>query len=109
MTTTLQGTDAELKGALTEELAWPAGLNSANIGVAAGDGPVTLSGEVESHPEKVRAEHAIWPTMRAWAPSTGGPFAVGTPGGRGRRLDHIRRHQRRERPTHRELATLPAS
>ena len=46
MTPTLQMTDAELKGAVTEELVWPAGLNSANIGVAADDGAVTLSGEV---------------------------------------------------------------
>ena len=59
MTTTLQRTDAELQGAITEELVWTAGLNSANIGVAADDGAVTLSGEVESYPEKMRAEHAM--------------------------------------------------
>ena len=59
MTQTLQRTDAELKGAVTEELVWTAGLNSANIGVAADDGAVTLSGEVESYPEKLRAEQAM--------------------------------------------------
>ena len=59
MTTTPQRTDAELKSAVTEELVWTAGLNSANIGVAADDGAVTLSGEVESYPEKLRAEHAM--------------------------------------------------
>jgi osmotically-inducible protein OsmY len=59
MTQTLQKTDTELKGAVNEELAWTAGLNSANIGVAADDGAVTLSGEVESYPEKLRAEHAM--------------------------------------------------
>lgn len=59
MTQTLQKTDAQLKGAVTEELVWTAGLNSANIGVAVDDGAVTLSGEVESYPEKLRAEHAM--------------------------------------------------
>jgi osmotically-inducible protein OsmY len=59
MTQTLQKTDAELKSAVTEELVRTAGLNSANIGVAANDGAVTLSGEVESYPEKLRAEHAM--------------------------------------------------
>jgi osmotically-inducible protein OsmY len=49
MTQTLQKTDAALKGAVTEELVWAACLDSANIGVAADDGAVALSGEVGSY------------------------------------------------------------
>jgi len=41
MTQTLQRTDAEIKGAVNEELVWTAGLNSANIGVSVDDGAVT--------------------------------------------------------------------
>ena len=58
MTQTLHRSDAELKNAVDDELAWTAGVDSAHIGVAVMDGGVTLSGEVDSYPEKLRAEHA---------------------------------------------------
>jgi osmotically-inducible protein OsmY len=58
MTQTLHRTDAELKSAVADELTWTAGVDSAHIGVAVLDGGVTLSGEVDSYPEKLIAEHA---------------------------------------------------
>ena len=58
MTQTLHKSDAELKSAVTDELAWTAGVDNAHIGVAVMDGGVTLSGEVDSYPEKLIAEHA---------------------------------------------------
>lgn len=58
MTQTLHRTDAMLKSAVVDELGWTPGLNSTNVGVAANNGTVTLSGEVESYPEKLRAEEA---------------------------------------------------
>ncbi|HEV2639061.1 MAG TPA: BON domain-containing protein [Actinocrinis sp.] len=58
MTQTLHRSDAELKSAVTDELAWTAGVDNAHIGVAVMDGGVTLSGEVDSYPEKLIAEHA---------------------------------------------------
>jgi osmotically-inducible protein OsmY len=58
MTQTLHRSDAELKSAVTDELAWTAGVDNAHIGVAVLDGGVTLSGEVDSYPEKLIAEHA---------------------------------------------------
>jgi osmotically-inducible protein OsmY len=58
MTQTLHRTDAELKSAVAAELTWAAGVDSAHIGVAVLDGGVTLSGEVDSYPEKLIAEHA---------------------------------------------------
>jgi len=51
-------TDTELKQAVTDELRWLPYLNSAKIGVAVNDGAVMLSGEVDSYPEKLQAEHA---------------------------------------------------
>jgi len=51
-------TDTELKQAVTDELRWLPYLNSTKIGVAVNDGAVMLSGEVESYPEKLQAEHA---------------------------------------------------
>jgi osmotically-inducible protein OsmY len=56
MTQTLHRSDAELKTAVDDELAWTAGVDNAHIGVAVMDGGVTLSGEVDSYPEKLRAE-----------------------------------------------------
>jgi osmotically-inducible protein OsmY len=58
MTHSLHRTDAELKSAVADELTWTAGVDSAHIGVAVLDGGVTLSGEVDSYPEKLIAEHA---------------------------------------------------
>jgi osmotically-inducible protein OsmY len=59
MTQNLHRTDAQLKDAITEELAWTAGINSIKIGVSVSDGAVTLSGEVETYPEKRLAEKAV--------------------------------------------------
>ncbi|MBS2531725.1 BON domain-containing protein [Catenulispora sp. NF23] len=59
MTQTQQKTDGALKVAIISELAWTAGVDSAHVGVAVTDGAVTLSGEVESYPEKLRAEKAV--------------------------------------------------
>ena len=59
MTQTLLRTDAQLKTAVTEELEWSLpGVDQTHIGVAVNHGAVTLSGEVESWPEKQLAEHA---------------------------------------------------
>jgi len=51
-------TDIDLKQVVTDELRWLPYLNSAKIGVAVNDGAVMLSGEVDSYPEKLQAEHA---------------------------------------------------
>lgn len=51
-------TDAELKRAVIAELDWNPRINSTHIGVAVDHGAVTLSGEVESYPEKYLAEKA---------------------------------------------------
>ncbi|MDQ6615662.1 MAG: BON domain-containing protein [Actinomycetota bacterium] len=58
MTQTLQRTDADLKDAVAEELAWTPSVNSAHIGVAVDHGAVTLSGEVDTYPERLQAEKA---------------------------------------------------
>ncbi|MGZ6855275.1 MAG: BON domain-containing protein, partial [Mycobacteriaceae bacterium] len=50
--------DDELKDAVVEELRWTPSVNSTHIGVAVTDGAVTLSGEVETYPEKALAEKA---------------------------------------------------
>jgi osmotically-inducible protein OsmY len=52
--------DAALKTALDDELAWTAGVDNAHVGVGVSGGAVTLSGEVESFPEKWLAEHAAF-------------------------------------------------
>ena len=51
-------TNVELQRAVMEELAWEPSVDAAEIGVAAEDGVVTLSGEVKSLPEKWAAEKA---------------------------------------------------
>ncbi|KUL41257.1 BON domain-containing protein [Actinoplanes awajinensis] len=59
MTQTLHRTDEQLKAAVTDELKWSTpGVSDTNVGVAVNHGAVTLSGEVESWPEKQLAEHA---------------------------------------------------
>jgi osmotically-inducible protein OsmY len=52
MTKTLHRPDDELKAAVIDELRWTPEVNSAHIGVSVNDGAVTLSGEVDSFPEK---------------------------------------------------------
>lgn len=51
-------TNVELQRAVMEELAWEPSVDAAEIGVAAEDEVVTLSGEVKSLPEKWAAEKA---------------------------------------------------
>ncbi len=52
------GTDARLQSAVMDELRWEPSLNAAEIGVAAKEGVVTLTGFVRSYPEKHSAERA---------------------------------------------------
>lgn len=51
--------DVDLRRALSEELAWTLGVDATTVGVSVTDGAVTLSGEVGSYPEKLRAEKAV--------------------------------------------------
>jgi osmotically-inducible protein OsmY len=50
--------DGQLKSAVIEELKWMPSVNDLHIGVAVDHGAVTLSGEVDSYPEKHLAESA---------------------------------------------------
>jgi osmotically-inducible protein OsmY len=50
--------DLELKKSVESELDWEPSINSAEIGVAAKDGIVTLTGRIPSYWEKVTAERA---------------------------------------------------
>lgn len=52
MTKSPHRSDSELKRAVIDELKWTPEVNSAHIGVSVNDGAVTLSGEVDSFPEK---------------------------------------------------------
>lgn len=60
MTTIRHRTDNELKTAVTAELAWTTGADGAHIGVAVNGGAVTLSGEVDTYPQKQLAERAAF-------------------------------------------------
>lgn len=51
-------TDSSLQQAVLDELNWQPSVNAANIGVAAKDGVVTLTGHVGSYAEKWTAERA---------------------------------------------------
>ncbi len=51
-------TDAQIQKEVMEELKWEPGLRTAEIGVAAKDGVVTLSGEVDTYLKKLSAERA---------------------------------------------------
>jgi osmotically-inducible protein OsmY len=51
-------TDLELKKKVESELTWEPSINAAEIGVAAKDGIVTLTGRVQSYWEKSSAERA---------------------------------------------------
>ncbi|WP_454887565.1 BON domain-containing protein [Sphingomonas oryzagri] len=50
--------DAQLQHDVIAELEWEPSVDHAQIGVAVNDGVVTLSGYVQSYPEKVAAERA---------------------------------------------------
>jgi osmotically-inducible protein OsmY len=58
-TSTQNERDHELKDALARELEWTSEVNSDRIGIAVNDGAVTLSGQVESFPEKTAAVRAV--------------------------------------------------
>ena len=59
MTMTQHTKDHELKDALERELSWTSEVDSDRIGIAINDGAVTLSGQVESYPEKTAAVRAV--------------------------------------------------
>ncbi|MGM9488275.1 BON domain-containing protein [Ideonella sp. YS5] len=52
-------TDADLKREVEAELAWDPAVNANAIGVAVKDGVVTLSGHIDTYPEKWAAERAL--------------------------------------------------
>ncbi len=52
-------TDTTLQKTVIEELAWEPALSGAEIGVAAKDGVVTLSGKVRTYAQKYAAEKAV--------------------------------------------------
>ena len=51
-------TDMQLKKDVEDELEWEPKINAARIGVSARNGAVSLTGEVDTYPEKWAAEHA---------------------------------------------------
>jgi osmotically-inducible protein OsmY len=51
-------TDHQLKSAITAELNWTPNVKADRIGVAVNDGAITLSGQVETYPEKMAAVKA---------------------------------------------------
>jgi osmotically-inducible protein OsmY len=59
-TSGLDTSDEQLQQAIEEELEWLPNLNSAHIGVAVDTGTVTLSGHVDSYPEKLVAARAAF-------------------------------------------------
>jgi osmotically-inducible protein OsmY len=52
--------DKKLRRDVIDELAFEPSLNAETIGVTAEHGIVTLSGHVESYPQKMAAERAVW-------------------------------------------------
>lgn len=52
--------DKKLRQDVIDELAFEPSLNAETIGVAAEHGIVTLSGHVESYPQKLAAERSVW-------------------------------------------------
>ncbi|MEC3982598.1 BON domain-containing protein [Amycolatopsis sp. H20-H5] len=58
MTQTRPMTDHQLKISISTELIWTPSVNADHIGVAVTDGAVTLSGQVQTYPEKDIALHA---------------------------------------------------
>jgi osmotically-inducible protein OsmY len=58
MTMSTRHTDSDLRTAVADELSWTAGVDATHVGVSVNGGAVTLSGEVNSYPEKRLAERA---------------------------------------------------
>jgi osmotically-inducible protein OsmY len=56
---TTMKTDIQLKGEVSDELAWDPAINSAAIGVAVQDGVVTLTGQLNTFAEKHAVERAV--------------------------------------------------
>ncbi len=52
-------TDLQLQKDVMDELKWDPKLDSAEIGVAAKNGIITLSGSVNSYTKKLAAEEAV--------------------------------------------------
>lgn len=52
--------DKELRQAVIDELEFDPSIDSANIGVAAASGIITLTGYVSDYFQKIAAEHATW-------------------------------------------------
>jgi osmotically-inducible protein OsmY len=58
MTHTMKRADADLKQNVEDELSWLPSVNSNHIGVSVDDGAVTLTGHVQTYPQKVLAGKA---------------------------------------------------
>ena len=56
--TLLRKTDAQLRDAVYHQLEWEPEINASAIGVTASDGVITLTGLVNSYPQKIAAERA---------------------------------------------------
>jgi osmotically-inducible protein OsmY len=52
-------TNTQLQKTVLAELEWEPRVDASNIGVAAAEGVVTLTGHVKSYPEKIAAERAV--------------------------------------------------
>ncbi|WP_433550493.1 BON domain-containing protein [Micromonospora zamorensis] len=59
MTQTTHKTDHELKAAVADELEWAPSVNSDRIAISVDSGAITLSGQVETYPEKEAATRAV--------------------------------------------------
>jgi len=59
MTQILHKTDHELKTAIVDELEWTPSVNPDRIAVSVDNGAITLSGQVETYPEKQAATRAV--------------------------------------------------
>src|SRR5512142_2141691 len=57
--TTMIKTDAQLQRDVIDELRWDPAVGSAEIGVAAKNGVITLSGQIESYAKKYAAVRAV--------------------------------------------------
>ncbi len=59
MTQTMHKTDHQLKAAVVDELEWTPSVNSDRIAISVDNGAITLSGQVETYPEKDAATRAV--------------------------------------------------
>ena len=82
-------TDSELRTAVQQELDWEPSIDAAEIGVAASNGIVTLSGHVQSYPQKRHSEEVAVRVRGVQALVS--ELAVRLPGGSVRTDDEIAR------------------